>query len=132
MNRGRGSLAGRIRAQLTPRRGSELPKRLVGREMSHLRSPKPIPIWALGCGIAGAVFAALAIVHVRVVLIEQGYARAAAVERETELTEKRRLLTAEVRRLRNPARLATLAQEFELSRPERVIALAPPGPELRP
>jgi cell division protein FtsB len=54
------------------------------------------------------------------------------VERLQALEEEQRILTAHVRELRDPARLAKLAREMGLSRPDRVIALAPPGIEPRP
>ena len=54
------------------------------------------------------------------------------IMRLQNLEEERRILTAHVRELRDPARLAELAQEMGLSRPDRVIALAPPGDESRP
>ncbi len=54
------------------------------------------------------------------------------MERLQALEEEKRSLTAQVRELRDPARLARLAREMGLSRPDRVIALAPPGNESRP
>jgi cell division protein FtsL len=54
------------------------------------------------------------------------------VERIQALEEEKQGLTAQVRELRDPARLTKLAREMELSRPDRVIALAPPGNEPRP
>ena len=65
-------------------------------------------------------------------LIGQGYKRYSAVERLQTLEEERRILTAHVRELRDPARLSELAREMGLSRPDRVIALAQPGGEPRP
>ena len=53
-------------------------------------------------------------------------------ERLQALEEEQRNLTAHVRELRDPARLAKLAREMGLSRPDHVIALGPPGDEPRP
>jgi phage shock protein A len=78
------------------------------------------------------VIVSLAIANLRVQLIGQGYKRASAVTRHHELTEERRNLAARVRELRDPARLSSLADEMGFIRPERVIALAPPGIETRP
>ncbi len=54
------------------------------------------------------------------------------MERLQALGEEKRILTAHVRELRDPARLVKLAREMGLSRPDHVIALAPPGNEPRP
>jgi len=114
------------------RRGLGDARQLVGRDVANDLPHKRMPIWLIPGFAVGAVFAALAIVHVRVELIDQGYKRYSAVERLQALEEEQRILTARVGELRDPARLATLAQKMGLSRPDRVIALAPPGDELRP
>ena len=105
---------------------------LVGRDLANGGPRRRIPIWLIPGIVVGGVFAALAIAHVRVELIGQGYKRYSAVERLQALGEEKRILTAHVRELRDPARLAELAREMGLSRPDRVIALAPPGGEPRP
>jgi hypothetical protein len=105
---------------------------LVGRDLSNDAPDRRIPIWLIPGVVVGAVFAALALVHVRVELIDQGYKRYSAVERLQDLEEEKRTLTAHVRELRDPVRLTRLAREMGLSRPDRVIALAPPGGEPRP
>ena len=107
-------------------------RHLVGRDLVNDAPRRRIPIWLIPGFVVGAVFAALAIAHVRVELIDQGYKRYNAVERIQALEEEKRTLTAQARELRHPARLANLAGEMGLSRPDRVIALAPPGDELRP
>ena len=107
-------------------------RQLIGRDLVNDAPHRRIPIWLIPGIVVGAVFAALAIAHVRVELIGQGYKRYSAVERLQNLEEERRILTAHVRELRDPARLAELAREMGLSRPDRVIALAPPGDEPRP
>jgi hypothetical protein len=107
-------------------------RNLVGRDLVNDTTRRRIPIWLIPGIVVGGVFAALAIAHVRVELIGQGYKRYSAVERLQALEEEKRILTAHVRELRDPARLAELAKEMGLSRPDRVIALAPPGDEPRP
>jgi hypothetical protein len=107
-------------------------RNLIGRDLASDAPRKRIPIWLIPGIVVGGVFAALAIAHVRVELIDQGYKRYSAVERLQALGEEKRILTAHVRELRDPARLAKLAREMGLSRPDHVIALAPPGNEPRP
>jgi hypothetical protein len=107
-------------------------KQLIGRDLVNDAPRRRIPIWMIPGIVVGGVFAALAIAHVRVELIGQGYKRYSAVERLQALEEEKRTLTANVRELRDPARLAKLAREMELSRPDSVIMLAAPGDELRP
>ena len=105
-------------------------RQLVGRDLARDGLGRRIPIWLIPGIAVGAVCAALAIVHVRVALIGQGYKRYSAIERLQALEEEKRILTAQVRELRDPARLAELARGMGLSRPDRVIALAPPGVNL--
>ncbi len=107
-------------------------RNLIGRDLASNAPRKRIPIWLIPGVVVGGVFAALAIAHVRVELIGQGYKRYSAVERLQALGEEKRILTAHVRELRDPARLVKLAREMGLSRPDHVIALAPPGNEPRP
>jgi len=114
------------------RRGLGDARALVGRDLAKDAPHRRIPIWLIPGIVVGGVFAALAITQVRVELIGQGYKRYSAVERLQALEEEKRNLTAHVRELRDPARLARLAREIGLSRPDRVIALAPPGNESRP
>ena len=114
------------------RRGLGNAKHLIGRDVGNSAPRRRIPVWLIPGFAIGAVFAALAVTHVRVELIDQGYKRYSAVERLQALEEEQRILTARLNELRDPARIATLAQKMGLSRPDRVIALAPPGDGLRP
>ena len=107
-------------------------RNLVGRDLANDAPRRRIPLWLIPGFVVGAVCAGLAIVQVRVELIDQGYKRYSAVERLQALEEEKRILTAHVRELRDPARLAKLAREMGLSRPDRVLTLAPPGDEPRP
>jgi len=114
------------------RRGLGDARVLVGRDLAKDAPHRRIPIWLIPGIVVGGVFAALAITQVRVELIGQGYKRYSAVERLQSLEEEQRRLTARVRELRDPARLAALAREMGLSRPDHVITLAPAGDEPRP
>ena len=114
------------------RRGVDDARNLIGRDLAIDAPRSRLPIWLIPGIVVGGVFAALAIVQVRVELIGQGYKRYSAVERLQVLEEEKRNLTAQVRELRDPARLTKLAREMGLSRPDHVIALAPPGSEQRP
>jgi hypothetical protein len=107
-------------------------RNLIGRDLAHDGSRRRIPAWLIPGIVIGGVFAALAIAHVRVELIGQGYKRYDAVERLQSLEEEKRILTARVRELRDPARLAALAGTLGFARPDRTIALEPLGDETRP
>ena len=106
--------------------------RRLGFDLARAPSSRRISIWLIPGWVLGGVVAALVIAHVRVELIQQGYQRASDVKRYQQLKEEQRNLAARVRELRDPARLAALAKEMGLTRPDRVISLAPPGRELRP
>ena len=105
MSHGRASLGGsdlaRVR-QIGRRRGRAFPALLVG-----------------------ALIAALFLAALRVDLIRMRYGLGAAMSEEKRLLEEQRELTAELRRLRDPLRLARLSRRLGLARPERVIELPP-------
>jgi len=119
------------RRQRHPRRRDDA-RQLIGRDLAHGALRRTIPVWLIPGIVVGTVIAALAIAHVRIELIDQGYKRYSAVERHQALEEEQRNLIARVRELRDPARLASLAKKMGLARPAQAIALAPPGNELRP
>lgn len=103
----------------TPRRDATL----IGRDLAAMplqTSPRKrlLPIALVGALIGGLCLAAL-----RVDLIRQRYDLAEAMKTEKELLDRKRMLTAAVRRLRDPARLARIAEERGFVRPERVIDL---------
>jgi hypothetical protein len=104
----------------------------IGRDLARDRRPRKRSrrLWAAVA--IGAVLACLAIVRVRVTLIDQSYGLATAMKREKALLEELRILTAKRRELRDPRRLQELAPKLDLVRPDRVIALAPPGDGSRP
>jgi hypothetical protein len=94
---------------------------LVGRDiagMSFRSSPhsRLIPV-----AIVGTLIAALCLAALRVELIRQRYDLAEVMSTEKQLLEQKRLLTAQGRRLRDPARLARLAAERGFVRPEHLI-----------
>jgi hypothetical protein len=77
--------------------------------------------------LAGLLLAALALTALRLDLIRARYGLADALSEEQRLLAEERSLTVEVRRLRDPARLAKLARERGFVRPEQVIDLEPGG-----
>jgi len=82
--------------------------------------------WALPC-VVGALVAALALTALRVDLLRARYGLAEAVREEQALRLEESELTVELRRLRDPARLAELAREQGFVRPDRVIEVAAPA-----
>jgi hypothetical protein len=94
---------------------------LIGRDLATMplgANPRSrlVPVAIVGALIGGLCLAAL-----RVDLIRQRYDLAEAMQTERELLDQKRLLTARVQRLRDPARLARLAEERGFVRPARVI-----------
>ena len=111
---------------------------LVGRDVART-SAMPRAIRRLApAAIAVAIVVALGVAALRVDLIRVRYGLADAVSQERALLEERRVVLAEVGALREPSRLATLAQERGFVRPDRVRTLDPiqPGsataPSVRP
>jgi hypothetical protein len=119
------------------RRGSRSAGRkrsdLIGRDLAPIRRVanrrRLLPV-----ALVGALMAALCLAALRIDLIRQGYALAAAMREEKQLLEEHHVLTARVRGLRAPARLTLLASHLNFERPERVIELGAPDPpaESRP
>ncbi len=107
----------------------------IGRDFSDSRVEPQGRRWWAAALVAG-VLASLVMVHIRVRLIEEGYQRAAAIERVEMLLAKRQVLKAETGTLRNRGRLTALASERGFEKPQREIwlsQLAEPRPtELRP
>ena len=106
-------------ATATPRRGSTLG--LVGRDLAPATPARRRASRALASLlVAASVLAGLAVVAVRNDQIRLRYALTAAMQQERDLLQERRVLTAHVLALRDPARLARLARERGFVRPERV------------
>ena len=98
---------------------------LIGRDLAPIRSVANRRR-LLPAALVGALMAALCLAALRIDLIRQGYELAAAMREEQQLLEEHRVLTARVRSLRDPARLALLASRLDFERPERVIELGAP------
>jgi hypothetical protein len=118
------------------RRGSHTAGRkrsdLIGRDLAPIRREANRRSRLLPVALVGALMAALCLAALRIDLIRQGYALAAAMREEKELLEEHHLLTARVRSLRDPARLALLASRLGFERPERVIELSTPDVSAEP
>jgi hypothetical protein len=96
---------------------------LVGRDM-HARPRAPGRSFRVSPALLVVLLgAALAVAALRVDLIRVRYGLADAVSREKALLEERREAQARLGSLRDPARLANLADEYGLARPERIIEL---------
>lgn len=99
-----------------------------GGEREQRRLPRWVPI-----AIVLGLLAGLAIAALRVDLIRVRYGLAESLETERALLEERRSVLAQVRSLRDPARLAGLAERRNFGRPARIVDLpvAPPTPAKR-
>jgi len=102
------------------------PRQWVGRDLA--RAPR-LAVRArrrhTAALLLGALAAALSLAALRVDNLRLRYALADALAREKALLETRRVATAQIERLRDPARLAQLARARGLARPTRVVELSP-------
>ena len=136
--RKRGAAVPQLLARLLrrERRGSRTADRkrsdLIGRDLAPIRREANRRSRLLPVALVGTLMAALCLAALRIDLIRQGYALAAAMREEKELLEEHHLLTARVRSLRDPARLAQLARRLDFERPERVIELGTPDVSAEP
>ncbi len=73
--------------------------------------------------IVGGMTAALFLVSLRTSILALRYDLDRALARELDLMSERRVATATLRELRDPARLARLARERGFVRPEKVLDL---------
>jgi len=105
---------------------------LIGRDLAPIRREASRRSRLLPVALVGALMAALCLAALRIDLIRQGYALAAAMSEEKALLEEHHLLTARVRSLRDPARLALLASRLDFERPERVIEIRTPDVSAEP
>ena len=96
---------------------------LIGRDLARVRWLRPTGRRQLPVALLGFVLAAFALAALRVDITRLRYGLGDAVSVQRTLLEKRRELTAEVRKLRDPARLTRAAGPRGLARPERVIDL---------
>jgi len=116
-------------ASKAPRAQSEGARRrpaqaLVGRDLAPLHRAEERRRRLLPVLLVGGLVATLGLTALRIDLIRQRYALAAAMREEKQLLEHRRMLTARVRGLRDPARLAAVARERGFVRPSSVLSLA--------
>lgn len=101
---------------------------IVGRDFAHeRRGGGSLLRGAAPYLVAAAVIAGLAVVGLRNDLIRMRYLLTATLQQERELVQERRELTARVRALRDPARLARVAEQRGFARPERVFEPASEG-----
>ncbi len=98
---------------------------LVGRDITTASALPRAMRRIAPASITIAVVAALGVAALRVDLIRVRYGLADAVRHERSLLEKRRVVLAEVRALREPSRLAKLARKRGFVRPERIRTLTP-------
>jgi hypothetical protein len=106
---------------------------LVGREASGSRLRTSRLRRLLPALLVGGLLAALALAALRVDLIRVRYALGEAMREEQALLDERARLIADVRKLRDPSRLAEFASRMGFERPERVIEMrASAPPSLRP
>ena len=124
---GRSERGGAIARLLGRRREKEPARRvwsaLIGRDLARMRPSRRARSRLLPAALIGTLLAALALAALRVDLIRQGYDFATAMRAEKDLLERHRVLTAQVRSLRDPARLARLAEELGFERPDRVTEI---------
>jgi len=102
----------------------------IGRDFADSQIRSANRLWWAALLVAG-MLTALLLVHVRVRLIDEGYQRAAALERVEALMARRQVLRAETGALRDRNRLMTLALERGFDKPQQEIWLAARS-ELRP
>lgn len=95
----------------------------VGRDLAPLHRAEARRRRFLPILLIGGLIATLGLTALRIDLIRQRYALAAAMGEEKQLLEEHRTLTAQVRSLRDPARLAALAREMGFVRPASIIEL---------
>lgn len=100
---------------------------LIGRDLARVRWLRPSGRRQLPVALFGILLAAFALAALRVDIIRLRYGLGEAMSVQRTLFEKRRELTAEVRKLRDPAGLARAARQRGLARPEHVIDLRAPS-----
>jgi hypothetical protein len=107
------------------RRRRRKPGNLAGRDLARVRTAPGSRRRFLAILLAGGLLAGFSLVALRVDNLRLRYALAEALAQQQRLLEEHRVATARLEALRDPARLAALADERGLVRPQRVIELAP-------
>lgn len=110
------------------RRRQRAPRELIGRDLARVRIAPRSRRRVLAALLASALVAGLSLAALRIDILRLRYALADALEQEKQLLEERRVATAHLEGLRDPARLASLADARGLTAPARVIDLAPDAP----
>jgi hypothetical protein len=105
---------------------------LIGRDLARTRLTADVRRRWLPAALIGLLLAALCLAALRIDGIRQRYALAAAMREEKQLLEERAVLTARMRGLRDPARLARHASRRDFRRPDHVIELSAVSAETRP
>jgi hypothetical protein len=106
------------------RRRRKAPTRgLVGRDLARVRFAGRGPSRLLPVLLVGGLAAGLSLAALRIDNLRLGYALGEALQDEKALLEERRVVSARLEELRNPARLAKLARERGLARAARIIEL---------
>ncbi len=98
--------------------------RLIGRDLARMRVLAPRRRRFAPLALLGTLLAALCLAALRIDLIRVRYGLVEAVREEKGLLEERRVLRARLGTLRDPTRLALLAADLQLARPERVVELS--------
>jgi len=94
----------------------------VGRSLAHERDERPARArGGYGWLVATAVLLGLGAAALRSEIIHLRYELSTAMQQERTLLQQRREVTARVRALRDPSRLAKLARERGFARPLRVL-----------
>ena len=97
---------------------------LIGRDLARMRVLVPRRRRFAPLALLGTMLAALGLAALRIDLIRVRYGLAEAVREEKGLLEEHRAVRARLGTLRDPTRLARLAAELQLARPERVVELS--------
>jgi cell division protein FtsL len=95
----------------------------VGRDLARARLFAPGRSRQLPLALLAILLAALALAALRIDIIRMRYRMTEAIHERTDLLEEHRELTAHVRSLRDPSRLARLARDRDLAWPEQVIEI---------
>jgi hypothetical protein len=103
-------------------------QRLVGRDFARARTRGGRSWRGWPAAFAGLLLAALALAALRNDLIRVRYGLAEAMREEKRLVDLQRDLTADLRRLRHPARLRESAEAQGFAAPERALDLRPRVP----
>ena len=101
---------------------------LAGRDLARVRIAPRSRRRLLALLLTGALLAGFSLAALRIDILRLRYALADALAQQQVALEEHRGATARLEALRDPARLASLADERGFSRPRRVIELGPAQP----